>query len=213
MVSEPTRYMDDGSSTLIDLILTPSPDIIYKTGVLPPVKSDHCCPYLEMNTSKPITHTFKRTLYSYSKLNEEEFLQKMGSIDWNAIVNSETVDLAAELFSEKMIEIGKTCMPTKTVEVRDKDAPWITDYIKKQIRKKRIIHTLAKALDSVWCWELFRKVRNNLVDVIRKRKEEYRTDLETRINSHGNFGNKDWWKMVNNFFRKKGISNSDIPPL
>ena len=137
----------------------------------------------------------------------------MGNIDWTNLVNSNTVDIAAEHFSKKIMEIGKTCMPVKTVVVSEKDAPWMTIEIKKLIRKKLNIHTLAKLLDSVWIWTLFRTTRNQLTDLIRKRKEEYQTDLENRINSQENFGTKDWWKIVNNFFDKKGISSSEIPPL
>ena len=118
----------------------------------------------------------------YSKLNEQEFLNKASAIDWNDIVTTGTVDHAAELFSKKLFDIGTACMPVKTIVVKDKDAPWITEEIKNLIRKKQNIHTLAKTLDSVWSWNLFKQIRNNLVDVIRNRKEEYEKELEERIN-------------------------------
>ena len=49
--------------------------------------------------------------------------------------------------------------------------------------------------------------------MIRNRKEEYQKELENRINMQTNFGTKDWWKMVNNFFNQRGPSYSEIPPL
>ena len=212
MVTEPTRYKGD-SITLIDLILTPCPEIVHTAGVLPAVKSDHRCIYLEIKNSRPINHSFKRTLYIYSKLNEQEFLNKASAIDWNEVVTTGTVDYAAELFSKKLFDIGKACMPVKTIVVKDKDAPWITEEIKKFIKKKQSIHTLAKTLDSVWSWNLFKHIRNQLVDMIRNRKEEYEKDLENRINSQINFGNKDWWKLVNSFFNRQNALSSEIPPL
>ena len=152
-------------------------------------------------------------MYIYYKLNEDEFLNKVGSIDWNNVVNSRTVDTAAELFSKKLMDISKTCMPVKTITVNNKDAPWITEEIKKLIKKKRNIHAFAKILDSVWSWNLFKRIRNQLVEMIRKRKDEYQKELENRINLQTSFGTKDWWKMVNNFFNQRGLSYSDIPPL
>ena len=212
MVTEVTRSKG-GSETLIDLILTPCPEIIQKVGVLPPVNSDHRCVYAEIKNSQPIKQSFKRTLYIYSKLNEDEFLNKVGNVDWNNVVSSGTVDDAAELFSKNLMDIGKTCMPVKTITVDKKDAPWITEEIKKLIKKKQNIHAFAKILDSVWSWNLFKRTRNRLVDMIRKRKEEYQIELENRINSQTNFGTKDWWKIVNNFFNRLGLSYSEIPPL
>ena len=210
MITEPTRYTDD-SAKLIDLILTPCPHIIEKTGVLPPVDSDHCCTFVEIKTNQPVQKSFKRTLYIYSKLNEERFLDKARDIDWNGIVNSETIDAAAELLSKKLMDIGKTCMPVKTITVKRNDAPWITEEIKKLITKKHRIYALAKTLDSLWSWNLFKRTRNYLVEVIRNRKNEYQIELENRINTQVNFGTKDWWKIVNNFFNRQ--SYSDIPPL
>ena len=210
MITQPTRYTD-GSARLIDLILTPCPHIIEKTGVLPPVKSDHCCTFVEIKTNQPVQKSFKRTLYIYSKLNEGRFLDEARLVDWCGIVNSDTIDAAAELLSQKLMDIGKACMPVKTITVRYNDAPWITEEIKKLIKKKHRIFALAKTLDSVWSWDLFKRTRNYLVELIRNRKKEYHTDLENRINTQTNFGTKDWWKIVNNFFNRQSFS--DIPPL
>ena len=210
LITEPTRYTDE-SSSLIDLILTPCPEIVGKVGVLPPVNSDHRCVYAEIKNSISTNYTFKRTLYIYSKLDEEDYLNKLNSVNWIDLVSSDTVDTAAELFSTKIMDIGKSCMPAKTITVRENDAPWITEEIKKRIRKKKKIHSLAKTLNSVWIWNLFNRLRNELVDIIRNRREEYEKDLETKINSQVNFGNKDWWKIVNHFFNKQ--VSSDIPPL
>ena len=169
MITEVTRCKN-GSATLIDLILTPCPEIIEKAGVLPPVKSDYRCIYAEIKNSQPVQQSFKRMLYIYSKINEQEFLDKVGSVDWNNVVNTGTVDTAAELFSSTLLNIGKTCMPVKTITVNNKDAPWITEEIKKLIKKKQNIHAFAKILDSVWSWNLFKRTRNRLVEMIRGRK-------------------------------------------
>ena len=175
-----------------NLILTPCSDIIEKVGVLPPVNSDHCCTFVEIKNTGPVQTCFRRTLYNYSKLNEERFLDKGRNTDWNDIVTSGTVDMVAELISKEIMKIGIACMPVKTITVKENDTPWITEEIKKLIKKKQKIHALAKTLDSVWSWNLFKRTRNHLVDLIRKRKGEYQKDLENKINAQVNFGTKDW---------------------
>ena len=105
------------------------------------------------------------------------------------------------------------CVPTKIIKVRENDAPWMNQDIRSLAAKKLRIHTFAKHLDSVWCWALFRRIRNKLTTSIRNRKQEYLLELENRVNDGNNFGNKEWWKLVKQFSAKKGNSNSEIPPL
>ena len=189
LVKEITR---NASGTLIDLILTPSPALAKKTGVLPAIKSDHCCIFIEKMNGKQANSTFTRTLFNYSKLNLDKYLEELTAVDWNVIINSGTVDTAAESFTDNLLSIAKRCMPVKEVKIRENDAPWINDDIKKLIRKKRNIHSLAKLLDSVWCWQWFRTVRNNLTTRIRDRKEEFTKELENKINSDEAHGTKIW---------------------
>ena len=42
---------------------------------------------------------------------------------------------------------------------------------------------------------------------------EYISELNNRISSAGNFGSKDWWKLVRSFISNKGMPQDDIPPL
>ena len=212
IINETTRYTDNTES-IVDLILTPCPDLVSLSGVLPPVNSDHCCPFLEIGNVKVNYNPIKRTLLNYSKINSTEFDEKLSQIDWNEIINMLDLDEAASEFSNKLLDTAKLCMPVKTVIIRECDAPWMTEGIRKLIRKKIKIHTLAKRLNTVWSWNLFRKIRNELTSLIRTRKEEYVHEIENRINDRTNFGSKDWWKFVNQFARNKGIDNSDIPPL
>ena len=212
LVTEPTRVTDN-TSTTIDLIITPCPDIISKIAVLPPVKSDHRCPYLELTSKRSYCHSFKRTLYNYSKLDVNKYINLLENVNWNNIVTEEVLDNAVENFSNTLLRVSRECMPSKTVNMRDNDAPWITYEIKKLKDKKQKSHITAKRLNSAWAWQRFRTNRNLLTDTIRKRKEEYLQNIEDRVNIQNNFGSKDWWKLVKGFSSKKGINNLDIPPI
>ena len=204
VVTEPTRYTEN-SSTLLDLILTQNPDIIEKVGVLPPVCSDHCCPFIEIANNMTKGFKFKRILYNYSKLDEEKYLNELSSVDWNDIISTGQVDKAAELFTEKLTAAAKRCMPIKAVTEHDNDQPWITNEIKKLICKKNSVHNRAKQLNSEWCWKWFRNCRNDLTAKIRLRKNEYLQNIENQINSDESLGTKCWWKLVNRFAMKKGL--------
>ena len=128
VVNETTRYNGDTES-IIDIILTPCPDIISEVGVLPPVNSDHCCPYIKIK--KADTHntnpTFKRTLLNYNKLDSTKFNNILLQTNWDEIVNNQNIDDAALTFSSTLLECAKKCMPVKTVRMRKNDTLWMTD--------------------------------------------------------------------------------------
>ena len=212
LVNIPTRVTEDTSS-ILDLILTPCPDMIQHKDVLPPICSDHSCPYVILKQQRTACGHYKRTLFNYTKLNKPKLIDEISKLDWDAIVSLDPIDSAADKFSDTLLSVAKLCMPVKEVTINERDAPWITEDIKKKIKKKNLIHRLAKILNFEWTWALFRTTRNNLTDAIRHRKMEYISELDNRISSAGNFGSKDWWKLVRSFISNKGMPQDDIPPL
>ena len=212
VINETTRY-DGESRKVIDLILLTNPDVIEKVGVLPQVRSDHCCPYVCIVNNKPKANRIKRTLYNYSQLDIEKYVNGLSAIDWSNITTLGNVNSAADFFTDSLLSVAIQCMPSKTVTESDKDKSWMTDDIRKCIRKKEYIHTLAKKFDIHWCWAWFRRYRNDLTAMIRKRKDDYLLDIENKINANDNYGTKCWWKLVNQFVVKKGLPSSEIPPI
>ena len=187
--------------------------MVHTADVLPPICSDHSCPYVVLKQHRKVNTSYKRTLFNYSKLNVEKLNAAISNFDWHSVVSLESIDDAAEKLSEQLMCIAKNCMPVKVVTIREQDAPWITLEIKKLIKKKNLIHKLAKRLNREWTWELFRRTRNNLTYVIRKKKTEYVSELDKRISSPNHFGNKDWWKLVKSFLSSKGMPQDEIPPI
>ena len=212
IIREPTHFQVP-TGTLIDLILTPNYDIVDKSGVLAPVCSKHSCPFVDIVNYAPKTSKVKRTIYNYSKLNVEKYKEELLAVNWDNIATAENIEMAADFFTRNLLAVARRCMPSKIVTDRSDDKPWITDELKSSILKKEFIYKMAKEINTVWSWELFKRYRNDLTDKIRTRKEEYKLDIETKINSDETHGSKIWWKLVNQFTIKKGLSASDIPPI
>lgn len=212
LINEPTRHTDN-TAREIDLILTTCPGTVKSSGVRPTVKSDHCCVYVNLKCNIPRRKTFKRTIYCYDKIDPDIFKNKLLEIEWNEIISNDSIEDAALSFTEKLLNSAKECMPSKTITIKENDAPWMSEEIRKLMDKKLKIHSFAKRLDSLWCWDLFKVLRNRLTSLIRKRKDEHLREMEDRINTPSCFGSKDWWKLLNRFTSRKGISQSCIPPI
>ena len=50
---------------------------------------------------------------------------------WEEIVGLDSLNEAVETFTSKLTSIAKQCMPSKIIKVRENDAPWMTEDIKK----------------------------------------------------------------------------------
>lgn len=94
-------------------------------------------------------------------------------------------------------------MPIKKVTIRENSPPWLNNHILTLREEKNRIHYLAKHANTPTLWALFRKARNSYTDAIRKQKQKYTQNLDNRISNKANFGNKQSWKLVNNFMKDK----------
>ena len=56
-------------------------------------------------------------------------------INWNEkLCNFDDVDDMCEEFSKNFLQISSACIPSKTILIREKDKPWFSNVIRKEIR-------------------------------------------------------------------------------
>ena len=70
-------------------------------------------------------------------------------------MNENDIDTSAKIFSEKIFETVKLCVPIRMVTLRDNSAPWITEHILYLRADKNRIHILAKRIDTPEQWAIF----------------------------------------------------------
>ena len=211
-VTELTR-ITASSSSCIDMILTPCRNLIEKVEILPELRSDHKIVCAKLRTKTKRNSTYKRTIVNYSKLNGNRLIEELGKINFINIANNNSLDISAELFSKKLFDTVKLCVPVRTITMRDNSAPWINEYILYLREDKKRIHLVAKRVDTPEQWAIFRHVRNFYIQEIRTQKLDYLSNLDDQISNTEKFGSKNWWKLVNNFLKNKDMNNDDIPPL
>ena len=145
LVTSPTRITETTSSC-IDLILTPSKDFIQNTHVLPPICSDHTVPCVKLKNHVKRDPPIKRTILNYSKLDQDKLTVELSKTDWINILLTQPIEAAAQSFSETLMNVVRKCVPSKTITVRQKDAPWFNQTLLKLKQKKDKIHKKAKKI-------------------------------------------------------------------
>ena len=100
-------------------------------------------------------------------------------------------------------------IPNETITIRINDCTWITNDIKRSIRKKNRHHTRAERSKSVLDWERFRHIRNECTSKIRNAKITYFDKLSGKLHDDRT-STKDWCtiaKQISNFKNKKEITS------
>ena len=74
------------------------------------------------------------------------------------------VHKATEEFTATVLTAASQVIPTKTVRIRQKDKPWMTTDLRRQIRKRDQLFRLARKTQTPESWETWRRQRNLTTD-------------------------------------------------
>ena len=102
-------------------------------------KSDHLplvCQYL-----LPSSHCFKIVKYKtrkYTKKNEDKFVAEFKDTNWTGLFELSTANEKTAFLHERIELLMNKYFPLKTYSVKSTDDPWITDHLRKEMRKRNI---------------------------------------------------------------------------
>ena len=211
-ITEPTHFTEH-SSSLIDLVFTSDNSNILYSGVAEPFLHQdiryHCPIYGICKFSKNVRKSFTRCIWKYDEGNYDLLRTKLSETNWDAISDTD-VNIFAKNLTNYMITLSTECIPNKTIRIRPSDPPWITTAIRRQIRKRKRAYRKAKSSNTPHAWNKFKKIRNKVIECLRKSKQQYFNQLSDKLKSE-NLSSKDWWPILKSFISPS--SNSSIPTL
>ena len=95
-------------------------------------------------------------------------------------------------------------IPSKTVSGRDK-LPWITNHLRRLIRRRDRLHAKAKRPNSNRLYDLWRKVRRKATRALSTAHDNYVNNIVGDVRSNS----KPFW----NYIKTQRKDNQDMPPL
>ena len=151
LINEPTHFTENSSST-IDLILTSNKNNIILSGVgesfLEQNVRYHCPVYCVLNFIKPVSPCFKRKIYLFDRGDYQTFSNDLMDTDWNSL-KSDDIDTYAENITDRITFLTNKHIPNKMITVRKTDPPWLTNNIKKLLRKKKRLYDKYKKSNTL----------------------------------------------------------------
>ncbi len=210
-ITEPTRYSKFTESTL-DQVLTNIPQFVKSTAVSVPVaSSDHCVVEFSLLFRIRQAKSYERTMWNFNKTDFEAYREFLDTCDWDYCFESNDIDIAAEMWTEKLLNVAKFTIPNRLVTVRPNDKPWYDNTLHRMGRKvKRLFH-IAKERNVANSWDLYKKYRNEYCrEILKAKKEHEESKFNTLIKA--NNSTKKWWKVVREI-QKANEAFESIPPI
>jgi uncharacterized Fe-S cluster protein YjdI len=93
----------------------------------------HCPTYGILNIVDCNTKCFKRNIWLFDHGNYDEYRQKLSNVNWDNLLRESDVNTCAIKFNETVLNHAKSCIPNKTVTIRQADPPWITTTIRQYV--------------------------------------------------------------------------------
>ena len=163
--------------------------LAYKSRALPPIgQSDHSTVHL-IPTYKPRIQTepvIKKQVKVWTDECEETLRGCFECTDWDVLLDSSNVDVAADVVSDYITFCEDLIVPTKTVLVYPNNKPWISKSLKHTLNEKKIAFQSGNRTDR-------KLIQVKLRKEIKENKRRYREKVEQQFQS-GNLS--DAWKGI-----------------
>ena len=208
IIEEPTRDF-----ALLDPILIPSEYSVLDKGVvdLPRSISDHKATFITIPFEYPVSTSYKRLVWLYSRGNYQELRDKIETHDWT-FINDAPIDDVAKKFEEAFLGLVNECIPSKLVTIHTDDKPWYDFTIRKHSRLRDKLRKEALKSHNPAHWQAYKSARNKVNNLKKHAKELFYSNLEDNLTDTMSNNKQDFWKIVRHFV-KENKSSGSIPPL
>ena len=103
----------------------------------------HCPIYCCFNIQKSVQQVSKRNIWLFDRGNYDLLREKLSVVNWN-ILDLDDINVAVKIFTDTLLATAQSCIPYKEIIVRSNEPPWLSNEIKRLIRKRKRAHKKAK---------------------------------------------------------------------
>ena len=172
MVTEPTR-----GNNILDLIFTTTPDLVDSVQVCLGM-SDHYAVTAEVNMSAKFNPKRTRMVYLYKRANWDQIRNDLNQFQQTFIASHfvNSVGDNWEALKSAIKDTIKTNILTESLRGK-KNLPWITQELKRAIRKKKRLNKKAKRTNDNKDWKMIKSFRKQVKIKLSIAHDNYVKDL------------------------------------
>ena len=199
MIDEATRVTMTTSS-LIDHIVTNTPEKISDSGVIHTGISDHSLVFAIRKISVIDKQENILEIRNMKNFNEEKFIEDLLKQPWEHIYfSAEDPNVMWEIWKKIFLDVLDKHAPLQHKKIRSIKAPWITNDIKNLMNTRDRFKRKAILTNNENDWLNFRTTRNKVNMKLRNAKKDY---YSSKIAGQ-KFNPKKAWKSINSLLGRQ----------
>ena len=188
------------TSTLIDHIITNTPEKVSDSGVIHTGISDHSLVFAirKIFVIKKLENTIE--IRNMNKFDTQKFVADLMQQQWeNVYFFAETPNAKWEIWKMLFLEVLDKHAPLQNKKIRTRRVPWITSSIKELINTRDMLKRKAIITNLKNDWLSYQRTRNKVNIELRNAKKDY---YSTKI--AGDKSNpKEAWKTINSLLGRQ----------
>ena len=213
LINEPTHLPRGDIATCIDLIFTNQPYLFVDSGVIssPDEKCKHQIIHGKVNFEIPVPPKYVRKMWDFPDGNYDAIKNEMWSVDWDFLLQGKNVNQMVDDFNSIFKNIIDANIPSRSVTINDRDAPWINNIVKTGLaRNKRVYRSWIKRGRPNGGIEYVKSVQKETKNIINGAKSDFFSKLSKKL-CDPQTGQREFWGAYKRILNKK--KNTNIPPL
>ena len=175
LIASPTR-VTDSSSSLIDVILTSQAKQVIKAGVIDCLISDHDIIFTDLllKACRPkVTYVKTRSFKNY---NPDAFQYDMSFAPWSVLEIFDDIDDKLHAFDLLFNEILDHHTPIRSIKVRRKPKPCITEQTRELMKSRNYWRKIARRTYNPADWSTYKNLKHQVRKLIRAAESEFVKD-------------------------------------
>ncbi len=206
IITDPTR-VSRNSSTLIDIICVNDNIDVLNSGTMGMLNmTDHRLIYSLVSIVAPKLVKKTITYRDFKHFNKLEFEQDLQHINYDVIMQQESVNSMVLVLNEQLTDIFDRHAPLKSAVIKHKYKPYITDTIREIIKLKEKAFKKFRRTGLVEHKSFYLDIKNYLSFAIRSEKQAY---MNFELSKHKKNTKKLWSDVSNWNIHSK--TNSELP--
>ena len=192
LIKDPSR-VTRSTKSLIDVLITSTPNLFKASGALSTTFSDHYPIYgiMKCPAARPTKHRIIKTR-SWKESSVRDFLSELEKTPWSFLDCLDDIDDTYSAWESLFKSLIDCHFRTKLKRVRKQTHPWLDRSVLRLMRERDHQHKKAIKHGLSTDWNEFKRLRNMVTSINRKRrKNDFATKLEE------NRGNpRAYWKKT-----------------
>ena len=193
-VRAPTR-----GANVLDQILTNMSDFYDEVMHLPPVgRSDYQCLLFSPKIEHKVKPTSRKVRLT-KPCNLAALGLKLNLEEWNSVFPGRDVNDKVCFFTNTMTKILDETIPETSIRVHASDKPWMTSYIKREIRARQKAYATGNMTQ-------YRHLADKIITLIKRAKAKY---YASKIKSKRKQDPAKWHRSISQLVGCEGVNSND----